>query len=101
MALNFPTGSTLNQLYTSGDRVWLWNGFAWEEKKTFVNTFNGSTGAVGISAGSNITITQNGLTFTISSSGGGITGITGATGATGSQGSQGITGATGSEGSLG
>ena len=90
MALNFPTGSTLNQLYTSGDRVWLWNGFAWEEKKTFGNTFNGSTGAVGISAGSNITITQSGLTFTISSSGGGITGITGATGATGSQG---ITGA--------
>jgi hypothetical protein len=68
MALNFPTGSTLNQLYASGDRVWSWNGFAWEEKKTFVNTFNGSTGAVGISAGSNVTIIQTGNTYTISSS---------------------------------
>jgi hypothetical protein len=36
-----------------------------------VYSVNGITGAVGLTAGSNITITQSGLTFTISSSGGG------------------------------
>ena len=35
---------------------------------TGVLSFNGSTGAVGISAGSNITIAQTGNTYTISSS---------------------------------
>lgn len=48
-----------------------------------VLSFNGLTGAVGITAGSNITITQSGLTLTISSTSGG-SGVTGATGATGS-----------------
>ena len=50
-------------------------------------TINGLSGAIGISAGSNITITQSGNTFTISSSGGG-----GATGATGSVGATGAAG---------
>jgi len=63
---------------------------------TGVLSFNGSIGAVGISAGTNITIVPTGNTYTISSSGGG--GATGATGATGSQGIQGNTGATGSQG---
>ena len=39
-----------------------------------VNTFNGLTGAVGITAGSNITLTPSGNVITISSSGGGGTG---------------------------
>ncbi len=44
-----------------------------------VSTFNGLTGAVGIAAGSNITITPSGNTFTISASsgGGGASGPTG------------------------
>jgi hypothetical protein len=37
---------------------------------TAVSSFNGVTGAVGITAGTNITITQSGNTFTIASSGG-------------------------------
>ena len=36
-----------------------------------VSTINGSTGNIGISAGSNITITKSGNTYTIASSGGG------------------------------
>ena len=66
-----------------------------------VSSFNGLSGSVGISAGSNITLTPVGNTITIASSAGGITGNTGATGATGPQGisgatgSQGVTGATG------
>ena len=38
------------------------------ELTDYVESFNGITGAVGISAGSNITIAQTGNTYTISSS---------------------------------
>ena len=78
--------------------------------RNIVNTFNGLTGAVGISAGSNITLTPVGNIITISLSGGGATGPTGSqgsqgiqgvTGATGSQGIQGVTGPTGSQGNTG
>jgi len=41
------------------------------DPNALVTSVNGATGAVGITAGSNITITQSGNTFTISSSGGG------------------------------
>ena len=67
----------------------------------FVATFNGKTGNVGISAGSFITITQSGNTFTISSTVGTIAGATGATGSQGIQGPTGSTGATGATGSQG
>lgn len=30
MVLNFPTGATLNQVYTSGGISWKWNGYAWD-----------------------------------------------------------------------
>lgn len=56
------------------------------DRNAHVLSFNGLTGAVGITAGSNITITQSGLTLTISSTSGG-SGVTGATGATGATGS--------------
>jgi hypothetical protein len=42
----------------------------------YVISFNGLTGAVGIAAGSNITITPSGNTFTISASSGGVAGFT-------------------------
>jgi hypothetical protein len=29
MALNFPANPTLDQVYTSGNRSWVWNGTAW------------------------------------------------------------------------
>lgn len=29
MALDFPANPTLNQVYTSGNRSWVWNGTAW------------------------------------------------------------------------
>jgi len=41
------------------------------DPNALVTSVNGIPGAVGITAGSNITITQSGNTFTISSSGGG------------------------------
>jgi hypothetical protein len=56
---------------------------------------NGLTGIVGISAGSNITITPSGNTLTISASGGGGGGSTGPTGPTGPIGPTGPAGADG------
>jgi len=68
----------------------------------YVVRFNGRTGNVGISAGSGITLTLSGNTYTIASLGGaGGTGNTGATGATGATGIQGPTGATGFTGPTG
>jgi len=29
MAINFPSGPTLNQQYTFNGRTWQWNGTAW------------------------------------------------------------------------
>jgi len=73
-----------------------------------VYSLNGLTGIVGISAGSNITISSSGNTLIVSAVGGfgatgptgpqGIQGIQGPTGPTGAQGIQGPTGATGSQG---
>ena len=68
--------------------------------KNIVNAINGVTGNVGLTAGSNITITRTGLTFTIASSGSG-GGNTGSTGATGPQGNTGSTGPTGLQGNTG
>jgi hypothetical protein len=105
MPLDFPTSPVLNQLYTFGGKTWKWDGAGWISYNIglvgpYVISINGVTGAIGIISGSNVTITQSGNTFTISSSGSGgggigVTGATGPTGATGSQGIQGPTGATG------
>ena len=50
------------------------------DPNALVTSFNGSTGAVGLTAGSNITITQSGLTLTISAPNI-VTSVDGATGA--------------------
>lgn len=36
MAINFPDSPTLNQEFTSGDRVWIWNGTVWKSKETSI-----------------------------------------------------------------
>jgi len=108
MPLDFPTSPVLNQLYTFGGKTWKWDGAGWISYNIglvgpYVISINGVTGAIGIISGSNVTITQSGNTFTISSSGsgGGGTGVTGATGPTGPTGSQGIQGPAGPTGSQG
>ena len=63
----FSGGLTANNIYVSGGATFVSNISA----PNIVYSVNGITGAVGLTAGSNITITQSGLTFTISSSGGG------------------------------
>ena len=60
---SFSAGLTTTNLYVSGGATFNSNISA----PNIVNSVNGITGAVGISAGTNITITQSGNTLTISS----------------------------------
>lgn len=34
--INFPTSPALNEEYTLGTRTWIWNGYAWDVKQTFL-----------------------------------------------------------------
>ena len=45
MALAFPSSPTVGQTYTSGTRVWTWNGTVWKLPSTAINTITG-TGSV-------------------------------------------------------
>lgn len=38
MALDFPTSPTLNQVYTSGNKSWVWNGNGWAANNTIGTT---------------------------------------------------------------
>jgi hypothetical protein len=99
MSINFPNTPSLNQTYVFANITWAWNGSAWDRVSTstgylgatgptgpagvtgatgpmgsigdYVISINGTTGTVNLVAGSNITITPSGNTFTISSLGGG------------------------------
>lgn len=46
MAIDFPTSPTLNELYTSGGRTWMWNGYAWDLQNRIIG-FTGSQGVIG------------------------------------------------------
>lgn len=48
-AIDFPDVPTLNQLFTSGDRTWKWNGVAWEAFGTIIGA-TGPTGPTGSAA---------------------------------------------------
>ena len=38
MALDFPASPTLNQIYTSGNKSWVWNGSGWAANNTIGTT---------------------------------------------------------------
>lgn len=82
MALNFPSNPSLNQTYTLDNSTWVWDGTAWNitfsDAQAQTNAFsivsvNGqpsivadtSTDILNLSAGSNISITTNPATDTI------------------------------------
>jgi hypothetical protein len=48
-AIDFPDAPDENELFTSGDRTWKWNGYAWEAFGTLVGA-TGPTGPTGSAA---------------------------------------------------
>jgi hypothetical protein len=48
-AIDFPNSPALNDLFTSGDRTWKWNGYAWEAFGTLIGA-TGPTGPTGSAA---------------------------------------------------
>lgn len=80
MAINFPTGQTLNQIYTYGGYSWQWNGNYWQvypqglEDDTFVTGFTLSNNLVNLTQNR----TDNYSSFTIS-----LSAYTGSTGFSG------------------
>jgi hypothetical protein len=86
MPLDFPPSPAENYIYTFGTSSWKWTGDSWTVYSTpllgnigatgntgatgpvgdYVVTFNGSTGAVGITVGFNINISQSGNTYMVS-----------------------------------
>jgi hypothetical protein len=105
MPVDFPINPSIGTTHSISTNEWIYDGYGWKAKdisSNYVQSLNGVTGPVGISAGSNITISASGNTLTISAAVlSGTTGATGATGATGNNGINGVTGATGSQGVTG
>lgn len=81
MALDFPTGVTINYIHSTGGRSWIWNGFGWDSYNrgvtgiqgpqglpgatgatptNFVASINGSTGAI-----ANVAFTNAANTFSV------------------------------------
>jgi hypothetical protein len=82
MALNFPTNPQLNATYTAGNSTWTWDGVAWNITFSTSQSQTNAFGAVSVAgqagivadvpqdvlnlqAGTNITITTNATTDTI------------------------------------
>ena len=80
MALNFPDSPLVNDIFTSGNARWIWNGTSWVRQGT-----PGTQGSQGIQG----------------APGAGSQGIQGTIGAQGSQGIQGTIGAQGIQGTVG
>lgn len=63
MALDFPTGPGLNQVYTEGNRSWQWNGRYWQAVSVTVG-YSGSIGYTGSKGGSDIRFIDQSTTLT-------------------------------------
>lgn len=71
MPLDFPPSPSVGTIYSFGGNTWRWNGSAWENYATssgfsYVETLNGLSGSVSISAGTDIEITKDGQSIVIS-----------------------------------
>lgn len=70
MPFNFPSDPANGATFSYGSLSWQYNGYAWERYDTTPNevyTINGITGDIGLSAGTDVSISLSGKTFTISS----------------------------------
>lgn len=55
MAINFPTTPVLYQEYASGDKTWIWNGYAWDVSANNVVDYN----SIRYKPAANIVLTGN------------------------------------------
>jgi hypothetical protein len=70
MPFNFPSDPANGATFSFGSLSWQYNGYAWERYDTTPNevySINGITGAIGLSAGTDVEISITGKTFTIAS----------------------------------
>lgn len=97
MAINFPTGPTVGQVYSFSNRAWTWNGQGWQASTGIFNI--GPTGPTGPASGpTGPTGASGSVTGPTGATGSSITGPTGAIGPTGP--ASGPTGPTGPSGSV-
>ena len=94
--MTFPLGVTTGYIHSITDNSWIWNGYAWDVDITgsignYVESVNGITGILGISAGSGISV--SGATGAVTITNIGVISFNGSTGAI--QGVSSINGATG------
>jgi hypothetical protein len=78
MQYQYPDGTTafaINQAYIRGDIGPQGVKGDTGSIDNAVSSFNGKTGPIGFTAGTNISIIYSGITYTISSSGGTVTGV--------------------------
>lgn len=63
----FPANPSPNQLHTVNDRVWLFNGYAWQRLVgPYVISINGATGTISILGGTGIEESISGKTLSLS-----------------------------------
>lgn len=79
MPLDFPPSPSIGDTYFFGGSTWRWNGSGWENYSSsagfaYVESLNGLSGSVSLSAGSDIEITKDGQSLVISIDDGGILG---------------------------
>lgn len=71
MPLDFPPSPEIGNTYSFGGNTWRWNGSAWENYSSssgfsYVETLNGLSGGISLSAGTDIDITTDGQSIVIS-----------------------------------
>ena len=93
MALNFPDSPSVNDIFTSSNSRWIWNGTSWVRQGTpGTQGAQGAQGAQGVQGSQGTTGPQGAQ---------GYQGVQGAQGDVGAQGVQGAQGSTGVQGTVG
>jgi hypothetical protein len=68
--MSFPINPSIGATYSVSTNEWIYDGYGWKAKdisSNYVESLNGVTGSIGLSAGTDITIQGSGKTLTISS----------------------------------
>jgi len=77
MPLDFPPSPSIGTTYSFGGNTWRWNGSAWENYSSsigfnYVETLNGLSGSVSLSGGNDLVVSKVGQNIVLSINQGGI-----------------------------